>query len=72
MGTVLGPPEESFTENQRQNVIMHDKLERRLVKVKLLEAGTLVKLSNSEQEDWAGADHYVLMQLEENLVSEST
>ena len=57
-------------DNWRKNMIMHEKLERRLIKVnqleihndvfrKLLESGTVVKLSNSEQEDWAGAVHYL-------------
>ena len=58
-------------------------MERRLIKAnqleihndvfrKLLEAGTVVNISDLEQEDWAGAVHYVPMQLEENLASEST
>ena len=38
---------------------------------KLLEAGTVVELSDSEREDWAGAVHYVPMQLEENPGRES-
>ena len=70
-------------DNRWQNVVMHEKLEKRLVAVnrmdtfnevisEKIEAGTLVELTDSKMKYGARAVHYVPMQLEENSGSEST
>ena len=64
-------------------MVMYEKLKKRLIAANHLdtfnkvlnekvEAGTFVELSDSKMKDWARAVHYVPMQLEENLGSEST